>query len=65
MITTADIRGAIFDFAGHLTTMDEDYLVGAKHDAARMADEVAAFLKKRGVNEGDTNVLGWQKEVVD
>ncbi len=59
----ANVRGAIFDFAGHLTTMDKGYTVGAKHNAARMAEEVVNFLAKRGIADGDVNVLTWQEPV--
>ena len=60
----ANVRGALYDFAGHLTTMDDAYTVGAQHNAARMADEVENFLVRRGsVRDGDTNVTTWQLQL--
>ena len=56
----ANIRGAIFDFAAYLTTMDDEYTVGSHHNSARMADEVKLFLAKRNMDGDDANVLGWQ-----
>ena len=53
----ANVRGAVYDFAGYLTTMDDEYAVGAQHDASRMADEVENFLVRRGSNrDSETNV---------
>ena len=55
----ANVSGAIFNFAAYLTTMDEAYTVGAKYDAARMAQEVSHFLSERGVSGRGANVWGW------
>ncbi len=60
MTYEANIRGAVFDFAGYLTIMDDEYTVGASHNAARMADEAKRFLAKRGMDGDDANVFGWQ-----
>ncbi len=60
MTYEANVCGAIFDFAAYLTTMDDEYTVGAQHNAARMADEVKRFLAKRGMHGNDANVFGWQ-----
>lgn len=54
------IAGALFDFAGHLTTMDEVYEVGASRDASRMVAELRAWAKKRGLNLSAADVVGWQ-----
>ena len=56
----ANISGAIFDFAGYLTTMKEAYTVGAAHEASRMAHEAEDWLKRRGVNPSSANVQTWQ-----
>ena len=60
MTYEANVCGAIFDFAGYLTTMDDEYTVGAHHNASRMVEEVKLFLAKRGMNGDEANVLGWQ-----
>ena len=45
------VAGAIFDFAGFLTTRDERITLSAKDNASPAADAVKAFLELRGVNE--------------
>jgi len=59
-----NVRGALYDFAGYLTTMDDEYTVGAQHDAARMANEVENFLTRRGsTKSSDANVTTWQEDL--
>ena len=57
----AIVSGALYDFAGYLTTMDEAYTVGAAHDASRMATEVKGFLEKRDISLADANVMTWHQ----
>jgi hypothetical protein len=53
------IAGALFDFAGHLTTLAESYEVGARHDASRMVEELKAWASKRGLSLTDARVMDW------
>ena len=54
------IAGALFDFAGHLTTMDEVYEIGAARDSTRMVAELQAWASKRGLDLSDADVMNWQ-----
>lgn len=55
------IAGALFDFASHLTTLDETYLVGGKHDASRMVRELKVWALKRGLRLEDADVMHWNR----
>lgn len=58
-----DTAGAVFDFAGFLTTRKKVISVGASEDAAPMADLVQEFLKKRGFDDKYTaDVGGWSDQ---
>jgi bacterioferritin-associated ferredoxin len=54
------IAGALFDFAASLTTLDEDFPVGAKHDAVPVVEALKAFAKARGLSLDDAHVKDWQ-----
>lgn len=45
----ANIRGAIYDFAGYLTTLDDSFTVGAKHNATRMSEAVSNWFGKNSL----------------
>lgn len=53
------VAGAIFDFAGFLTTRDERITLSAKDNASPAADAVKAFLELRGVNEKCEPFFQW------
>ena len=42
------IAGALFDFAGYLTTMEQSITVGAKHDTMPVIDALQDWAEKRG-----------------
>jgi hypothetical protein len=53
------IGGALFDFAGFLTTRDEAYTVGAAHDASRMVELLEEWAATRNLSLKGADVLGW------
>lgn len=57
----ADIAGALFDFAGYLTTLEVPMTVGSAHNANTILDHLTAWSKERGLNLEDANVEKWNK----
>lgn len=55
------IGGAIFDFAGYLTTRQDVIEVGATANAAPIADLVKDWAKLRGLSLDEPAVLSWQE----
>jgi hypothetical protein len=55
------IAGAIFDFAGFLTTRPNTIEVGSTANAAPMADLVKEWAELRGLSLDDAAVLSWQE----
>lgn len=55
------IAGAIFDFAGYLTTRPRVIEVGSTANASPIADLVKEFAKLRGLSLADAAVLSWQE----
>lgn len=55
------VSGAIFDFAGYLTTRPEAIEVGATANAAPIADLVKEWAKLRGLSLDEPAVLSWQE----
>lgn len=55
------IAGAIFDFAGFLTTRDKVIEVGSTAEAAPIADLVEEWASARGLSLEDAAVLSWQE----
>lgn len=53
------IAGAIFDFAGYLTSLKQGYKVGAKHDAAPMVKLIEAWAEQRGLDLSNADVQTW------
>lgn len=45
------VGGALFDFAGFLTTREKQIICSAHDDAAPMADAVQEFMELRGVDQ--------------
>lgn len=54
------ISGAVFDFAGYLTTRDKVIEVGATANASPIADLVKEWAELRGLSIVDAAVLSWQ-----
>lgn len=54
------ISGAIFDFAGYMTTRNKTIPVGAKADASPVANMVKNWANKRVLNIDSANVTNWQ-----
>lgn len=55
------ISGAIFDFAGYLTTRKEVVEVGSTANASPMADLVKEWAELRGLSLDDAAVLSWNE----
>jgi hypothetical protein len=55
------IAGAIFDFAGYMTTRTDVIKVGATANAAPVADLAKEWAKLRGLSLDDAAVLSWQE----
>ena len=53
------ISGAIFDFAGYLTTREKVIPVGASADAAPMVELIKDWAAKRNLSTNDAAVLSW------
>jgi hypothetical protein len=53
------VSGAIFDFAGFLTTRPERVTASSTDNAAPMADAVKAFLTLRGVDQNCEPFFQW------
>lgn len=54
------ISGAIFDFAGYLTTRDETIKVGASAEASPIVDRIRDWASTRDLSIDDADVQGWQ-----
>ena len=57
------VAGAIFDFAGFLTTRAEVIEVGSTANAGPVADLVKEWAELRGLNLADAAVLSWQSHI--
>lgn len=54
------IAGAIFDFAGFLTCLQEPFVCGSKHEAARMVQLIEEWAAKRDLPLDNALVQDWQ-----
>ena len=57
------VAGAIFDFAGFMTTRSEVIEVGSTADAGPVADLVKEWAELRGLDLADAAVLSWQLHI--
>lgn len=57
------VAGAIFDFAGFMTTRSEVIEVGSTAEAGPVADLVKEWAELRGLNLADAAVLSWQLHI--
>ena len=55
------VAGAIFDFAGYMTTRSKVIEVGSTAEAGPVADLVKDWAKLRGLSLDDAAVLSWQE----
>ena len=53
------ISGALFDFAGYLTTLDESVTFGSFENASPMVEHLQAWAKKRELSLDDADVQHW------
>ena len=54
------ISGAVYDFAGFLTTQEESLTVGARENASPVADLLRSWADKRGLQLKGALILSWQ-----
>lgn len=57
------VAGAIFDFAGFMTTRSEVIEVGSTAEAGPVADLVKEWAELRGLDLADAAVLSWQLHI--
>ena len=57
------VAGAIFDFAGFMTSRSEVIEVGSTADAGPVADLVKEWAELRGLDLADAAVLSWQLHI--
>ena len=55
------ISGAIYDFAGFLTTQEKTIQAGARVDASAVVDMLKEWAALRGLKLDDAAVLSWQE----
>jgi hypothetical protein len=53
------IAGALFDFAGHLTSMDEPATFSSRHDAAPAVKLLSDWAARRGLSLDEARVKDW------
>jgi hypothetical protein len=53
------IAGALFDFVGYLTTLDEPVTFSGKHDATAALDLLGEWASQRGLDLDEADVKGW------
>ena len=54
------IAGALFDYLAYMTTRPKVRKIGAAVCSGSFVDDLAVFLKFRGVQYVDADVKGWQ-----
>jgi hypothetical protein len=57
------VAGAIYDFAGKLTSRDKAITFGGTHDCAPVAEACNEFLKERNCLDGEPMVRDWQDKL--
>lgn len=57
----AIVSGAIFDFAGFLTTLDETVEIGMREDASLMVELVRKWSDRRGLPIDNAEVEHWRE----
>lgn len=55
----SDIAGAVYDFAGFLTTQLQTIEIGSTANASPIADLIKEWAELRDLNLEDANVEGW------
>jgi hypothetical protein len=63
MKTEQLISGALFDFAAHLTTMEEGFPVGAKHPTPPVLEALKEWAGTRALDLDEAAVQTWQNEI--
>jgi hypothetical protein len=60
------VRGALFDFMGKLTSLEEPLTLGRDHTVYRLMDIFTEWEKERGMTPwGSADVQGWQDRLED
>lgn len=58
-VPTSAISGALFDFAGYLTTLDKSVTFGSYEDASPMVEHIQTWAEKRGLYLDNADVQNW------
>jgi hypothetical protein len=56
------IAGAVYDFAGHLTTLDEPIIIGTIYEAPPLFEQVIAWAYKRGLSLDQPLMNEWKEK---
>jgi hypothetical protein len=57
------IAGALFDFMGRLTTLDEPLTLSGKHEPHRLLDVFGEWASERRLNTHDADVRRWHLRI--
>jgi hypothetical protein len=57
------IAGAVFDFAGYMTTRDKTIPIGASADAAPVATHIKQWAAKRSLDIDNADVQKWNEAI--
>lgn len=55
------VAGAIFDFAGYLTTIENGFPIGSSYDSSPIVGEIEKWAIKRNLDLDDAEVENWNK----
>jgi hypothetical protein len=60
--TQSIVAGALYDFLGHLTTLDQNLVVGATKNPTTALDELQRWAYKRGLDIETAQVQDWNTQ---
>jgi hypothetical protein len=57
------VAGALFDFLGFLTTLEEPITMSGQHEAPKALLLLEEWAAKRGLDLDGADVMGWRREI--
>jgi hypothetical protein len=60
--TQSIVAGALYDFLGHLTTLDQNLIVGSTKNPTKALDELVVWAHKRGLDIERAQVQDWNTQ---
>lgn len=60
--TQSIVAGALYDFVGHLTTLDKNLVVGSSKNPTSALDELVKWAHQRGLNLDPAQVQDWNTQ---